>query len=236
MKKLLLVIAILFTFNCSADAQSRSGNNGNYYLGAGYSLLIFTNSDAYHIYPVVNFNASSFMSVFDINAGYKFNKNIALEFDPGFIWARAQSNNGFYFNDGSNNYFYQPLESDLFAMPLNIKLKIFPFTSKVKSFTDNLYFGVGGGAIFLSEQYDNSIYSDNNLTNYISTRTSSNNLWRPDAFLSFGIDFSTKYGFGLEGTYRFIPLATKGNQPVITSVASNFNSVNIALKVMLNFF
>ena len=124
----------------------------------------------------------------------------------------------------------------MFAMPLNIKVKIFPFVSKERAFTDDIYFGIGGGAVFISEQYNNSLYADNTLNGYFTTRTASNTLWRPDAFLSLGIDFSNKYGFGLEGSYRFVPLATKGTQPVITSIASNFNSVNLALKVLLNFY
>lgn len=236
MKKFVLPLIIFLALINTVFSQSRTSGKGNFYMGGGYSLLIFTNSDAYSIYPVVNFNASSFMSEFTVYAGYKFNKNIAVEFNPGIIWARAQSNNGFYFNDGVNRYFYQPIESDMFAMPLNAKVKVFPFAGKEKSFADDMYFGIGGGAMFISEQYNNNIYADNNLNGYITTRSSSNTLWRPDAFLSFGIDFSNKYGFGLEGSYRFVPLATNGTQPVITSVASNFNSVNLSIKVLLNFY
>ena len=82
MKKPVLLCIIFFTLISSLYSQSRLSNNGNFYMGGGYSLLIFTNSDAYSIYTVVNFNESSFMSEFNVKAGYKFNKNIAVEFDP----------------------------------------------------------------------------------------------------------------------------------------------------------
>jgi hypothetical protein len=238
MKKRLLLLILFFVIYNSSYSQTSLRDKGNFYIGAGYSLLIFTNSDVYNVYPVVNFNASSFMSEFTINAGYKINKNIAVEFAPGIIWARAQSNNGFFFNNGSNNYFYLPNEANMLALPLNLKVKVFPFAGKVKSFADNIYFGIGGGAIFINEQYTNNVYTNStqNLGSFLYTQTCSNTLWKPNMNLSLGVDFSTKFGFGIEGSYRFIPLATKGTQPLITSVASNFNSVNLTLKVLVNFF
>lgn len=236
MKKLIYFFIVFFIATSSIFPQIKSRDKGNFYMGAGYSLMIFTNSDVYNIYPVVNFNASSFTSELTINAGYKFNKNFSLEFDPGIIWVKAQSNNGFYFNDGINRYFYQPIETNLLAVPLNVKLKVFPLATKEMSFRDNLYFGIGGGVMFLNEQYNSSVYTNNSLNYLLYTRSYSQALWRPDALISLGVDFTTKFGFGFEASYRIVPLATNGYQPLITSVASNLNSFNLALKILVNFF
>ncbi|MCX6163567.1 MAG: hypothetical protein NTU73_01690, partial [Ignavibacteriae bacterium] len=90
MRKLILIFLFIFAVNF-LSAQTKDREKGHPYAGVGYSLIIFTNSDVSKIYPVINLNTSSFLSEINLSAGYKFNKNIALEFNPAFVF--ASSNN-----------------------------------------------------------------------------------------------------------------------------------------------
>jgi hypothetical protein len=237
MRKIILIFVLILTATFSLS-QTKDREKGHSYVGVGYSLIIFTNSDASNIYPVLNLNSSSFLSEINISAGYKFNKNIALEFNPSFVFASSNNNKGFNYNDGTNNYYYLPNKATLFTLPLNVKMKIFPFAKNTFSFVNNLFVGIGGGPIFINEQYDNAVYTQETAyqTNPIKFQTYSNSFWRYNAVMSVGYDFAGTIGLGFEFSYRIVPLAIKGPAPVISSVASNFNSINLSIKASMGFW
>jgi hypothetical protein len=237
MKKLIIVIFVLISANL-LFGQIKNREKGHPYAGVGYSLIIFTNSDAAKIYPVVNLNTSSFLSEINISAGYKFNKNIALEFNPSFVFASSNNNKGFNFNDGTNNYYYLPNKANLFSLPINVKMKIYPLAKESFSFVNNMFIGIGGGPVYINEQYDNAVYAQESIyqTNPLSYNTYSNGFWRYNATISAGYDYAGTIGLGFEFSYRIIPLAMHGSQPVISSIASNFNSINLSVKASFGFF
>jgi hypothetical protein len=233
--KLVFLLVLLTGF---LSAQTKDREKPHPYVGAGYSLIIFTNSAVSDIYPVVNLNTSSFLSEINVSAGYKLNKNIALEFNPAFVFASSNNNKGFNFNDGVNNYYYLPNKATLFTLPLNMKIKIFPFAKPTFSFVNNIFLAIGGGPIFISEQYDNAVYESQNYNvgNVLKFDTYSNSFWRYNATISGGYDYAGAIGLGFEFTYRIVPLAIHGNQPLISSLASNFNSINLSVKASIGFW
>lgn len=237
MRKIILIFVFILTANFIL-AQTKDREKGHYYAGIGYSLIIFTNSNVSKIYPVVNLNSSSFLSEVNINAGYKFNRFVALEFNPSFIFSSSSNNKGFNYYDGVHNYYYLPNKSNLFALPLNVKMKVFPFAKTTFSFVNNIFIGISGGPIYINEQYDNAIYGQETSyqTNPIGFKTSSNNFWRYNAVISGGYDYAGTIGLGFELSYRLVPLAIHGPEPLITSVASNFNSINLSVKASFGFW
>jgi hypothetical protein len=237
MRKIIFIFVLILTANFIFP-QTKDREKGFYYAGIGYSLVIFTNSDVSKIYPVVNLNSSSFLSEISINGGYKFNRHIALEFNPSFIFSSSSNNKGFSYNDGISNYYYLPNKSNLFSLPLNVKMKIYPFAKQTFSFVNNIFVGISGGPIYINEQYDNAIYEQetNYQTNPIGFKTYSNNFWKYNAVISAGYDYAGTIGFGFEFSYRIVPLAINGPAPLISSVASNFNSVNLSVKASIGFW
>jgi hypothetical protein len=237
MKNLVFLILLVLIAGL-LPAQTKDREKPYPYAGAGYSLIIFTNSDASSIYPVVNLNTSSFLSEINLSAGYKFNRHIALEFNPAFVFASSNSNKGFNFDDGINNYFYLPNKATLFTLPLNVKMKIFPFAKPTFSYVNNIFLGIGGGPMYINEQYDNAVYENQNYSagNVLAFNTYSNSFWRYNATISGGYDYAGAIGLGFEFTYRIVPLAIHGNQPLISSIASNFNSINLSVKASFGFW
>ncbi len=237
MKKLTLVFLFFIAVNF-LSAQTKDREKGHPYAGVGYSLVIFTNSDASKIYPVINLNTSSFLSEINLSAGYKFDKNFALEFNPSFVFASSSNNKGFHYNDGANNYFYIPNKANLFTLPINVKMKFYPLAKPTFSFVNNIFVAIGGGPMYINEQYDNGVYAQetNYQTNPIKFETYSNSFWRYNAVISGGYDYSGTIGLGFELSYRIVPLAINGPVPVITSVASNFNSINLSVKASIGFW
>jgi|WetSurMetagenome_2_1015567.scaffolds.fasta_scaffold29314_1 hypothetical protein len=237
MRKIIFILVFILSANLIL-AQTKDREKGHYYAGVGYSLVIFTNSDVSKIYPVINLNTSSFLSEINLNAGYKFNRNVALEFNPSFVFASSNNNKGFNYNDGVNNYYYLPNKANLFTLPLNVKMKLYPFAKPTFSFVNNIFLGIGGGAIFINEQYDNGVYAQETMyqTNPIKFETYSNSFWRYNAVISGGYDYAGTIGLGFEFSYRIVPLAINGPVPVITSIASNFNSVNLSVKASIGFW
>lgn len=237
MRKIILILLFIVSTNF-LTAQIKDRDKGHPYVGVGYSLVIFTNSDASKIYPMINLNTSSFLSEINISAGYKFNRNFALEFNPAFVFAQSANNKGFNYNDGVNNYFYLPNRANLFTLPLNVKMKLYPLAKKSYSFVNNFFLGIGGGPMFVNESYENGVYEReyNYSTNPITFKSYSNNFWRYNAVISAGYDYSGTIGLGFEVSYRMVPLAINGPAPVISSIASNFNSINLTVKASIGFW
>ena len=237
MRKLILIFLFIFAFNF-LSAQTKDREKGHPYAGIGYSLIIFTNSDASKIYPVINLNSSSFLSEINLSAGYKFNRHIALEFNPAIVFASSNNNKGFNYYDGTNNYYYLPNKANLFTLPINVKMKLYPLAKQTFSFVNNIFIGIGGGPMYINEQYDNAVYNNENhyQTGALKFQTNSNSFWRYNAVISGGYDYAGTIGLGFEFSYRIVPLAIDGPSPVITSVASNFNSVNLSVKASMGFW
>lgn len=237
MRKIILIFIFAFSANL-IFAQLKDRDKGQAYAGIGYSMIIFTNPDVSKIYPVLNLNTSSFLSEISLSAGYKFNRHIALEFNPAFVFAQSANNKGFYYNDGVNNYYYLPNRANLFTLPINVKMKLYPLAKQTFSFVNNIFIGIGGGPMYINESYDNAVYDKeyNYNTNSIKFASYSNNFWKYNAVISGGYDYAGQIGLGFEFSYRLVPLAIHGPAPVITSVASNFNSINLTVKASMGFF
>lgn len=237
MRKIIIIVLLVSAANF-LSAQMKDRDKGNYYAGVGYSLLIFTSSDVSRIYPVLNLNTSSFLSEISLSAGYKFNRHIALEFNPAFIFAQSSNNKGFYYNDGVNNYYYLPNKANLFTLPINLKMKLYPLAKPTFSFVNNIFIGIGGGPMYIQENYDNAVYQQeyNYSTNPIRFASYSNSFWRYNATISGGYDYAGQIGLGFEFSYRIVPLAIHGPAPLITSVASNFNSINLSVRASFGFW
>jgi hypothetical protein len=237
MRKIILIFAIIFTAGL-LTAQIKDRDKGHPYAGVGYSLIIFTSSDVSKIYPMVNLNTSSFLSEINLSAGYKFNRYIALEFNPAFVFAQSANNKGFYYNDGVNNYYYLPNKANLFTLPINVKMKIYPLAKQSFSFVNNIFLGISGGPMYINESYDNGVYTQeyNYNTNPIKFASYSNTFWRYNAVISGGYDYAGTIGLGFEFSYRLVPLAIHGPAPVISSIASNFNSINLTVKASIGFW
>lgn len=237
MKKLLLLMAIscLFVSNLSAQIKDRSTSYS--YAGIGYSLVIFTDPKVSDIYPVLNFNNTNFLSEINPFFGIRFNDNLAVEISPSFIFTNSKNNKGFAFQSqgsGSTRY-YLPSECNLFSLPININAKLYPFTNDLLSPVSNLYFGVGGGPMYIKERYLNYQYTNSNYTGFITTSTDENSFWVPHFVGSVGYGSFAKFGYNFELSYRVVPLNQEGKKPVITSVAGNFNSLNLTARITFNF-
>jgi len=237
MKKIIVFPVFLFIIINLSVAQIKTREAGNFYASAGYSFIFFTNSDVTNIYPILDFRRNSMLSELDLEAGFQFNKNIAIAFNPGLIYSNSSPKDGFYFRSNGTNNFYFPNTASLFAAPINAKIKLFPFANNKSVFADGFFFGLSAGAMYIYEQYDNTIYDNNGLNrNVIGFKTVSENYFKPDMMISTGFDAKGSFGFGFELGYRFVPLKTGSTVPVITSVASNFNSVNLMVKIGFRFY
>jgi hypothetical protein len=128
-----------------------------------------------------------------------------------------------------------PNNADLFALPINVNIKFYPFTSDLLSPVSNLYIGFGGGAMYISEEFDNQIYSDNTLTSFVGYQKSKNNFWNENLLLMVGFNSPARFGYAVELGYRLVPLKGKKDKPLTTSIASNFNSVNLTFKAIFSF-
>jgi hypothetical protein len=235
MKNLIISFVIIFITNGFANSQIKSRGESYSYAGVGYTLIFFTNSDVTNTYPAFNFRNSTFLNEVNIFYGVRLSKSFAIELSPSFIYTSSGSSDGFYFDDDVGRRFYLPNNADLFALPINVNIKFYPFTSDLLSPVSNLYIGFGGGAMYISEEFDNQIYSDNTLTSFVGYQKSKNNFWNENLLLMVGFNSSARFGYAVELGYRLVPLKGKKDKPLTTSIASNFNSVNLTFKAIFSF-
>ncbi|MFA7361273.1 MAG: hypothetical protein WC139_09580 [Candidatus Kapaibacterium sp.] len=234
--KRLLSLFILFVLVCSSSySQNKDKQKSGFYAGIGYSIMIYTNSDVGEIYPAFNFRVSSFNSEITPHIGYKLSDMVSIEFAPSFIHSKSGGDKGFYYQSGTTNYYYVPSPPYLFAFPLNAKLKLFPFTKSKSYIVQGLFFGVAAGPMFIREEYENYIYPDNSLSNMLNIKSVYNSFWTGNAQFSFGYSGGENVTYGVELGYRFVPLPLKRDYPLISSLASNMNSVLLNIKVGFNF-
>lgn len=234
MKRLIYLFLLFILSFVNVSSQNKTSKTSGFYGGIGYSIMIYTNSDVNSIYPAFDFRVSSFNSEITPHLGYKLSDIVSIEFAPSIIYSKSGGDEGFYYQSGNTNYYYVPSPPYLFAVPLNAKIKIFAFEKYKSSFTRGLFFGIAAGPMFLREEYDNYIYSDNSLNNMLNIKSVYNYIWTGNAQFSFGYSGGENVTYGIELGYRFVPLPLKKDYPLISSLASNMNSLLLNIKVGLN--
>jgi hypothetical protein len=234
-KYLLFILLICFAANF-ASAQTKLTKKSGAYAGLGYSFLIYTNSDVSDIYPSFDFRTGSFNTEINPYIGMKLSDAVSLEFSPSFIYSKSGGSKGFYYQSTSNtNYYYLPSPAYIFAIPLNLKMKLFPFSKSGSLISKGIFLGVSAGAMFIREEYDNQIYSNESMNNIINIRNVSNTQWAPNSIFSIGYSSDQQFSYGFELGYRFVPLALKRDYPLATSLASNMNAVVLNIRIGINF-
>lgn len=232
-KQVLSLVLILFvTVSARTYSQERISSEHYFFVGLGYNFDIFTNSNVYDIYPVINFKEGTFMKEVSFEAGYKIHKKLSLSLMPSLIFTSTSNNKGFNFYTGGQTKYYYPVQSDLLLLPLNLNIKIYPFNGKVG---ERFYFSVSGGSTYVKEEYNNLIYASDTSTVPSGSAISKNSFWRQNATISVGMDFLlNRYGLNIETGYRFIPLAVNSDKPLVSSFAGNFNYIYLGFKGFLN--
>ncbi|MBV6479065.1 MAG: hypothetical protein HGGPFJEG_01826 [Ignavibacteria bacterium] len=234
--KIFLNIVLLLI--CLTDSQSQikqRSSSISYYTGIGYKFVILTNPTASDAYPFFQLSDGDFLKELDGFFGVTINEIFALEFSPSYLFTNKQSSDGFYFQDNNGLRFYYPVDSRLNAIPLNLTFKLFPFAKNYSSFLNKMYLGGGGGFIYFNEETTNQIYDNESQTGYLGARTYKNDFWTSNFEVTLGISSFSKIGFGFEVNYRFVPLDNKHDKPLVTSLAGNFNSVNLSANIIYTF-
>jgi len=236
MKKYFLLLIVLFLTVDVTFAQIKPTKKSGVYGGIGYSFMIYTNSAVADVYPSFDFRSNSFNTEVNPYLGFQISDAIALEFSPSFIYANSGGSKGFYYSSAVNpTYYYLPSPAYMFAIPLNLKMKYFPFSKASSEVPKGIFFGVSAGPMFIREEYDNRIFSDETTNSYIATRSYTNIQWAPNTLLSVGYSAKQQFAYGFELGYRFVPLSLKRDYPLISSLASDLNSVVVNIKIGFNF-
>ncbi len=89
--------------------------------------------------------------------------------------------------------------------------------------------------MFIREEYDNYIYSDEYNLNIINIRNVNNTFWTVNTQFSIGYASNQQFSYGVELGYRFVPLPVKRDYPLITSIASDMNAVILNIKIGFGF-
>lgn len=235
MKKIFLVFLIL-SISCLSFAQIKQRSaNVTAYLGIGYKFVFLTNPDARSAYPFFQLSNGDFLKEIDGFFGVNVNEQYAIELAPAYLFTNSVSGEGYYYNSNNSTRYYLPSQTSLFAVPVNMKFKYFPMAKNYTSSLSKGYIMVGGGAFYADEQISASIYQDDQELVYLGSRTFENTFWTYDFEFGIGISSFSKIGYGFELSYRFVPINAKGDIPVITALASNFNSVNFTANIIFTF-
>jgi len=237
MKKILIIILLLISIFETAQSQYKERTSAYNFAGIGFSLMFYTQSVMADNYPTIDFRNNNYMSKFDIYIGRRFTNIFEFEFYPSIIYNRSNSRPGFNFYDKSMKtyYYYVPQNLYLFMLPLTAKLKIYPLGGNTSSLASGIFLGLGGGACYIYESYDNFIYSDPLQTSALSYKTYTATTWASNMIFSAGFQAGTKFSYGVELDYRIIPLPVNGDQPLSSRMAPNMNSVNLTIKILFNF-
>ncbi len=236
MKKLFLIIIFIgFSASLSFSQIKERNSSSSIYTGFGYKFVFLTNSVARNAYPVFQLSNGDFLKEIDGYLGATFYEKFGVEFSIGYLFTNSVDSDGFYFTDSNGKRFYVPVNTRLFGLPMSLRLKYYPFSKNYSSSLSKFYFGGGGGAIFIDEEITNEIYADDNQFNYLGARTYKDEFWAATFEFYVGIGSFSKIGYGFELGYRFIPLNKSLAKPLITNIASNFNSLNLNANVLFTF-
>lgn len=235
MKKIFSVILILFISDISFSQVKQRSANLTVYSGIGYKFVFLTNQDAREAYPFFQLSNGDFLKEIDGFIGLNINEKYAFEFNPAYLFTNTVSSEGYYYTNLSGTRFYIPSETRLFAVPLNLKFKFFPFAKNYNSSFSKFYFGAGAGAMYIEEEISALIYQSDDELNYIGSRTFQNSFWTSDYEFLIGISSFSKIGYGFELSYRLVPLNNSDTNPLITSIAGNFNSITFTANIVFTF-
>lgn len=236
MKKLFLFLFIFcLTGNLYSQIKQRSMST-NIYTGIGYKFVFLTDPDANDAYPFFQLSNGDFLKEIDGFLGATFNESYGVEFAPSYLFTNKNGNEGFYFGTGTARYFYVPSQTRLAAVPLNLRFKFYPFAKNYSSSLSKVYLGIGAGMMYVSEVITSRVYSDDTEFNYLYARTAENDFWTGNYEFLIGTSSFSKIGFGFELSYRLVPLNnTTDSKPLISYIASNFNSINFAANIIFSF-
>jgi hypothetical protein len=229
----------LITEQKSSNAQPlqlKKRKTVNSYFGAGYSFIIFTNSELNSVYPLLDTRNGTFLTNISLFFGFAIASAVALEFEPAILFASSSktlvTNTGVTHGTMPNDTMAYSSNLGLFAIPLTVNVRFFPFY-KLKNFGRLFFVGAGGGIAWINEDYD--IHYDANpnlfLSNYYGGPSESTSQWAPVFRVITGFTGTGgQFGFGGEIRYNIVPLKEEKGSPFRTRVASNFNSVDINLR------
>lgn len=236
MKKIIIIFLLfLISGNSYSQIKQRSLST-NVYTGIGYKFVYLTDPDASDAYPFFQLSNGDFLKEIDGFLGVIFNESYCAEFAPSYLFTNKNGNEGFYFGEGSSRYFYVPSQTRLSAIPLNLRFKFYPFAKNYSSTLSKVYLGIGAGMMYVSEEITSKVYTDDTEFNYLYARTADNDFWTGDYEFLLGVGSFSKIGFGFELSYRLVPLNNNSdNKPLISYIASNFNSVNFAANIIFSF-
>jgi len=236
MKKIVLFL-LIFLFSGSSYSQIKQRSlSTNVYTGIGYKFVYLTDPDASDAYPFFQLSNGDFLKEIDGFLGVIFNESYCVEFAPSYLFTNKNGNEGFYYGVGSSRYFYVPSQTRLSAVPLNLRFKFYPFAKDYSSTLSKVYLGIGGGMMYVSEEITSKVYTDDTEFNYLYARTADNDFWTGDYEFLLGVGSFSKIGFGFELSYRLVPLNnTSYSKPLISYIASNFNSINFAANIIFSF-
>ena len=236
MKKIILIFLLfLISGNSYSQIKQRSLST-NVYTGIGYKFVYLTDPDASDAYPFFQLSNGDFLKEIDGFLGVIFNESYCAEFAPSYLFTNKNGNEGFYYGEGSSRYFYVPSQTRLSAIPLNLRFKFYPFAKNYSSTLSKVYLGIGAGMMYVSEEITSKVYTDDTEFNYLYARTADNDFWTGDYEFLLGVGSFSKIGFGFELSYRLVPLNNDSdNKPLISYIASNFNSVNFAANIIFSF-
>ena len=223
------------TFGALAQLKKRSVVTS--YVGAGYSFVIFTASEMNTGYPVFDTRSGDFLSEINLYYGFAIAKALTLEFEPSILFTRNNRAIQINLNKpkyvGIDTFYYNfPSQLSMIAFPLAINARFFPFFA-TKGFGRLFFVGAGGGVIWIREEYDNN-YTKTPTPYYYGLGsyyiTESTSQWAPLFRLMTGFTGTGgQFGFGGELRYNLVPLK-KSDEPFITRIAPNFNSVDLSLR------
>mgnify|MGYP001206217572 CR=1 FL=1 len=238
-----ILIAIFFAGGISEAQIKQRTQNRVFYTGVGYKFVLFTDSEARSAYPFFDITDQAFVKELGGFFGMVLSERVAFELAPSYIFSNEYGSDdseadggGFYFKESGVERYYVPSDAKMFAIPVNARIKYFPFAKDYSSAFNLLYFGAGAGPIYISEEMTQRVYTDEGRLDYLGVGQYADDFWTVNFEAIAGIATVPKFGIGFEMSYRFIPLGSAdGTKPLITSIAKNFNSFNIAANVIYKF-
>ncbi len=232
---------LLFASGETCGQIKKRSQNTVFYTGAGYKFVLFTDGTASDAYPFFDFSSQAFVKELDAFFGVVLSETVALEFSPSYMFSNdyggdESEQGGFNFESNGANRYYVPTATSLYCLPVNLRAKYFPFGKDYGSVFNLFYIGGGAGPIYISEEMEQRVYKDDSRLDYLYSTENSNNFWTVNFEAIAGIATVSKFGIGFEAGYRFIPLSSvKGEKPLVTSLAGNFNNLNFALNIIYKF-
>jgi hypothetical protein len=188
------------------------------------------------LYPVFNQSAGDFLSEINLFFGFAIAKAVTLEIEPSILFTNNNKNiqldltspkvlNGVSYPYGFTSH------ASMLAFPISANARFFPFFKMDKSFARLFFIGGGAGMAWIREEYDIYYSSQPGFYGYnYYPSTESTSQWAPLFRAMLGFTGSGgQFGFGGEIRYNIIPLKSS-DEPFVTRKATNFNSVDLALR------